>query len=126
MGKLFHESRGEVSPRQRDCKRNVHDVALIGSSARILIVQKMTQALHGVIGLAFNAHRNSFANELGRRNLFTGEVWKDKPPFRLAMYKATSDDIAWQSKAWHWKLHGSGAALAEGMGGPRFEDDGFD
>ena len=42
MGK-FHESRGEVSPRQRDCKCNVHDVALIGSSARIPIVQKMTQ-----------------------------------------------------------------------------------
>ena len=42
MGK-FHESRGEVSPRQRDCKRNVHDVALISSSARIPIVQKMTQ-----------------------------------------------------------------------------------
>ena len=39
----FHESRGGVSPRQRDCKRNVHDVALVGGSARIPIVQKMFQ-----------------------------------------------------------------------------------
>ena len=37
----FRESRGEVSPRQR--KRNVHDVALVGGSARIPIVQKMIQ-----------------------------------------------------------------------------------
>ena len=28
----FHESRGEVSPRQRDCKRDVHDDALVGGS----------------------------------------------------------------------------------------------
>ena len=39
----FHESRGEVSPRQRDYKRNVHDVALDGGSARIPIVQKVIQ-----------------------------------------------------------------------------------
>ena len=39
----FRESRGEVSPRQWDCKRNVHDVALVDGSARIPIVQKMIQ-----------------------------------------------------------------------------------
>ena len=39
----FHESRGGVSLRQRDCNRNVHDVALVGGSARIPIVQKMFQ-----------------------------------------------------------------------------------
>ena len=39
----FHESRGGVSPRQRDHKRNAHDVALVGGSARIPIVQKMFQ-----------------------------------------------------------------------------------
>ena len=32
-----------MSPRQRDCKRDVHDVALVGGSARIPIVQKMIQ-----------------------------------------------------------------------------------
>ena len=30
----FHESRGGVSPRQRDRKRKAHDVALVGGSAR--------------------------------------------------------------------------------------------
>ena len=39
----FRESRGEVSPRQRDCKRNVHDAALVGGSARIPIAQRMIQ-----------------------------------------------------------------------------------
>ena len=60
----------------------------------------------------------------------TGEVWKDKPPFRLALNKATSDDIAWQCKHYTghgvMKLHESGTALAEGYGSPRLEDDGFD
>ena len=40
MEKL-HESRGEVSPRQRDCKRNVHDDALVGGSTRTEIVLPM-------------------------------------------------------------------------------------
>ena len=40
MGK-FHESRGEVSPRQRDCKRNVHDDALVGGFTRTEIVLPM-------------------------------------------------------------------------------------
>ena len=51
MGK-FHESRGEVSPRQRDCKRNVHDDALVGGFKRTETV---------------------FAHELGRRTIH----WRD-------------------------------------------------
>ena len=42
MGK-FHEYRGGGSPRLRDCKRNVHDVVLVGGSTRISVVQKMFQ-----------------------------------------------------------------------------------
>ena len=53
------------------------------------------EALHGVGGLAFDAHGNRFANELGRRDYVTGEMWKNKPPFRLDPNKATSDDIVW-------------------------------
>ena len=57
----------------------------------------------------------------------SGEVWKDKPPFRLAMKKATSDDIAWQCKhctgGGVMKLHRSGAALAGRYGSPRLEDE---
>ena len=48
----FHESRGEVSPRQRDCKRNVHDVALVGGSARIPIVQKMEQRFTELVAVS--------------------------------------------------------------------------
>ena len=86
----FYESRGGVSPRQRDCKRNVHDVALVGGSARIPIVQKMFQ----VGGLVFNAHGNRFAKELSRRDYVTGEMWRSKPPFRLALNRTGSDCVA--------------------------------
>ena len=124
----FRNSMGPVEKRLRYSgidKRNVHDVALIGGSARVPIVQKMIQdfwcqnqvprgrrASRSWRSLAFDAHRNLFANELGRRNCVTGEVWKDKPPFRLALNKATSDDIAWQCK--HYTGHGVGGAGPNG------------
>ena len=80
------------------------------------------EALHGVRGLVFDAHGNRFANELGGRNCVTREIWNNNPPFRLALNKATSDDIAWQCKHYTgrgvMKLHESGTALAEGMGVP--------
>ena len=53
------------------------------------------KALHGVVGLVFVAHGSRFANEFGRRDSVTGEMTKNKPLFRLALNKATSDDIAW-------------------------------
>ena len=40
-------------------------------------------------GLVFVAHGNRFANELGRRNCVTGEMWKDKPPFHLSFGSAS-------------------------------------
>ena len=40
--------------------------------------------LRGVGGLVFVAHGNHCANELGRRNYVTGEMWKNKSPFCLA------------------------------------------
>ena len=46
------------------------------------------ETLRGVGGLVFVAHGNRFANELGRRNCVTGEMWKDKPPFRLSFGSA--------------------------------------
>ena len=50
-----------------------------------------------------DAHRNRFANELRRRNCVTGETWKNKPLFRLALDKAASDEIA----AVTYALHGT-------------------
>ena len=42
------------------------------------------EALHGVGGCAFDAHRNRLANELGWPVNVTGEMWKNKPLFRDA------------------------------------------
>ena len=50
----------------------------------------------------------------------TGEVWHDKPPLRLILYKATSDDEVWQCEHYTgcgvMKLHESDAAFARVMG----------
>ena len=50
----------------------------------------------------------------------TGEVWQDKPPLRLTLNKAISDDVDWQCEHYTgggvMKLHESGAALARVMG----------
>ena len=52
------------------------------------------EALHRVGGLVFVAHGNCLSNELRKRDYVTGEMWKNKPPFRVALNKAVSDDIA--------------------------------
>ena len=67
----------------------------------------------------FDANGNLVANELRRRDCVMGEMRKNKPPFRLALNRAASDEIARHCK--HCtergvtKLHESGTALAEGM-----------
>ena len=77
-----------------------------------------------------HTHRNRFADELGRQDYVTGEMWKNKSSFRLAMYKATSDDIAWQSKHCTgrgvMKFRESGAASCRGHGSACLEDVGID
>jgi len=78
------------------------------------------EALRGVGGLVLDANGNRFANELGRRDYVTGEMWKSKPPFRLCLNKAASDEIAWHCKHYTgrgvMKFYESGAALAKDMG----------
>ena len=70
-------------------------------------------------GPVFDANGNRVANELRRRDCVMGEMRKNKPPFRLALNRAASDEIARHCK--HCtergvtKLHESGTALAEGM-----------
>ena len=41
------------------------------------------EALRGVGGLVLDANGKRFANELGRRDYVTGEMWKNKPLVRL-------------------------------------------
>merc|ERR1711985_186544 len=78
------------------------------------------EALRGVGGLVFDANGKRFANELGRRDYVTGEMWKNKPPFRLCLNKAASDEIIWHAKHYTgrgvMKYYPSGAELAKDMG----------
>merc|ERR1719221_2402734 len=78
------------------------------------------EALRGVGGLVLNAYGDRFANELGRRDYVTGEMWKNKPPFRLALNKAASEEIHWHCKHYTgrgvMKFYETGEALAKDMG----------
>merc|ERR1711971_1181174 len=50
----------------------------------------------------------------------TGEMWKNKPPFRLCLNKAASDEIIWHCKHYTgrgvMKYYANGADLAKDMG----------
>jgi len=78
------------------------------------------EALRGVGGLVLDANGKRFANELGRRDYVTGEMWKNKPPFRLCLNKAASTEIHWHCKHYTgrgvMKYYESGKALAADMG----------
>merc|ERR1711874_271909 len=80
------------------------------------------EALRGVGGLVLDKDGHRFANELGRRDYVTGEMWKNKPPFRLCLNKAASDEIIWHCKHYTgrgvMKYYASGADLAKDMGVP--------
>merc|ERR1719491_1533284 len=80
------------------------------------------EALRGVGGLVFVRDGKRFANELGRRDYVTGEMWKNKPPFRLCLNKAAAEEIIWHCKHYTgrgvMKFYESGEALAKDMGVP--------
>jgi len=80
------------------------------------------EALRGVGGLVIDAEGNRFANELGRRDYVTGEMWKNKPPFRLCLNKAASEEIHWHCKHYTgrgvMKFYETGQALATDMSVP--------
>merc|ERR1719498_2143228 len=78
------------------------------------------EALRGVGGLIFNKEGKRFANELGRRDYVTGEMWKNKAPFRLVLNKAASEEIIWHCKHYTgrgvMKYYENGQKLADDMG----------
>merc|ERR1712199_99383 len=78
------------------------------------------EALRGVGGLVLDMNGKRFANELGRRDYVTGEMWKNKPPFRLCLNKAASDEIIWHCKHYTgrgvMKYYATGEDLAKDMG----------
>lgn len=53
------------------------------------------EALRGVGGMLLDAKGNRFANELGRRDYVTGEMWKNQAPFRLVLNSKSSKEIHW-------------------------------
>merc|ERR1740133_873347 len=78
------------------------------------------EALRGVGGLVIDANGKRFANELGRRDYVTGEMWKNKPPFRLCLNKKAFEEIIWHCKHYTgrgvMKYYASGDDLAKEMG----------
>jgi len=78
------------------------------------------EALRGVGGLLLDANGKRFADELGRRDYVTGEMWKNKGPFRLILNGKASNEIIWHCK--HYMHRGlmkhfkTGADLAKEMG----------
>merc|ERR1711881_210267 len=78
------------------------------------------EALRGVGGLIFDANGKRFANEVGRRDYVTGEMWKNKPPFRLTLNNAAATEMIWHAKHYTgrgvMKYYESGNALAKDMG----------
>ena len=62
---------------------------------------------------------SSMPSELGSRDYVTGEMWKNKIPFRLALSMAASDEIAWHCKHYNGhkitKFYESGTALSQDM-----------
>merc|ERR1712060_657644 len=74
----------------------------------------------GVGGLIFDANGRRFANEVGRRDYGTGEMGKNKPPFRLTLNNAAATEMIWHAKHYTGRgvmKHGEdGNALAKDMG----------
>lgn len=78
------------------------------------------EALRGVGGILIDANGKRFADELGRRDYVSGEMYKNKGPFRLVLNEKASNEIAWHCK--HYvsrgvmKKYNSGYDLAKDMG----------
>merc|ERR1712032_954269 len=80
------------------------------------------EALCGVGGLILNKNGERFANELGRRDYVTGEMWKNSAPFRLVLNNAAANEMMWHCKHYTgrgvMKHYETGAAFAKEIGVP--------
>jgi len=78
------------------------------------------EALRGVGGIILDANGNRFCDELGRRDYVSGEMWKNKGPFRLVLNGKASKEIEWHCK--HYigrglmKYYKSAGEMAKEMG----------
>ena len=99
----------------------VHPTGLVNPSEPDSKVKFLAaEALRGVGGILLDADGNRFADELGRRDYVSGEMNKNKAPFRLILNGKASKEIEWHCK--HYvgrgimKRHNSGADVAKEMG----------
>jgi flavocytochrome c len=80
------------------------------------------EALRGYGGIIINANGERFCDELGRRDYVSGEMHRNKPPFRLILNSTASKEIEWHCK--HYvgrklmKYFTSGKDLAKEMNIP--------
>ena len=78
------------------------------------------EALRGVGGLLLNADGERFCDELGRRDYVSGEMNKNKGPFRLVLNGKASKEIEWHCKHYcgrgMMKGFSSGAEVAKEIG----------
>jgi flavocytochrome c len=56
------------------------------------------EALRGCGGIIINANGERICDELGRRDYVSGEMHKNKAPFRLVLNSAASKEIEWHCK----------------------------
>jgi len=78
------------------------------------------EALRGTGGLLLDGNGKRFADELGRRDYVTGEMWKGKGPYRLVLNAASAKEIEWHCKHYQgrglMKKFNNGQELAKDIG----------
>eukprot|EP01114_Cavostelium_apophysatum_P006008 TRINITY_DN171_c0_g1_i1.p1 TRINITY_DN171_c0_g1~~TRINITY_DN171_c0_g1_i1.p1 ORF type:complete len:666 (-),score=165.26 TRINITY_DN171_c0_g1_i1:706-2703(-) len=102
-------------------KVQVHPTGLVDPSEPDAKLKFLAaEALRGVGGLLLDSQGKRFCDELGHRDYVTGEMWKNKGPFRLVLNGAASKEIEWHCKHYMgrglMKKFNSGEALAKEMG----------
>jgi len=77
------------------------------------------EALRGCGGFIIDANGKRFCDELGRRDYVSGEMFKNKAPFRLILNSKASKEIEWHCKHYNgrglMKFYKTGADLAKDM-----------
>ena len=78
------------------------------------------EALRGVGGIILNAEGKRFCDDLGRRDYVSGEMFKNKAPFRLVLNSKASKEIEWHCKHYNgrglMKFYKNGTEMAKDMG----------
>ncbi|KAI3636739.1 hypothetical protein MIR68_005006 [Amoeboaphelidium protococcarum] len=80
-------------------KVQVHPTGLVDPNEPDAKVKFLAaEALRGCGGILLDANGNRFCDELGHRDYVSGEMWKNKGPFRLVLNGAASNEIEWHCK----------------------------